>query len=149
MADLAHRFWETKSLHEMSHDEWEALCDGCGRCCLIKYEHVPTRKLAVTSVACSLLDLETCRCTDYAHRHDLIEECVELDSDNISELYWLPETCGYRLVAEQKPLFDWHPLISGDRNTVREAGISIHGKAISERDVHPDDIEAQFVRWVD
>ena len=149
MADLEHRFWESKTLHEMNHDEWEALCDGCGRCCLIKYEHVQQKKLAVTSVACSLLDLETCRCTDYARRHDLIDECVELASDNIEELYWLPETCAYRLIAEQKPLFDWHHLISGNRNSVREAGISIHGKAVSERDVHPDDIEAQFVRWVD
>ena len=142
-------YWETKKLHEMNHMEWEALCDGCAQCCLIKFEHPRTKQLAVTPVACSLLDIESCQCTDYPNRNDLIEDCIEMDAENIGDLNWLPETCAYRLVAAGKPLFDWHPLISGTESSVHEAGISVHTRAISEKDVHPDDIEAQFVRWVD
>ena len=141
-------FWEIKSLAEMNHQEWESLCDGCAQCCLIKFENLEKSKLAVTPVACSLLDLESCSCTRYEERHDLIEDCIELEAGNIKDLYWLPETCAYRLIAEGKPLFDWHPLISGEPSSVRKAGVSIYGKAMSEKDIHMDDLEAHFLKWV-
>ena len=141
-------FWKVKTLKEMNQSEWESLCDGCAQCCLLKYEDAKARKLAVVPVACELLDLDTCRCTKYPDRHRLVEDCIELDASNIDSLYWLPETCAYRLIAEGKPLFDWHPLVSGDPDSVKEAGMSIHGSAISERDIHPEDIEVQVIRWL-
>jgi len=149
LSKLEERFWETKSLQEMNDEEWEALCDGCAQCCLIKFEHPVSKELAVTPVACELLDLETCTCTNYPNRHTLIEDCIELEADGILDLHWLPKTCGYRLIAEGKPLLHWHPLVSGDPGSVHKAGASIKDKAISERDVHPDDLERQFVRWVE
>ena len=147
--DSQEKFWETKTLGQMSQEEWESLCDGCAKCCQIKYQHPRTNELAVTQVVCELLDLDTCKCTNYENRHKLIDECIELTPRGIPDLYWLPSTCAYRLVTEKKPLFDWHPLVSGDENSVHDAGISVRGSVISEKDVHPDDIESQYVKWVD
>ena len=130
-------YWETKSLSEMSRTEWEALCDGCGKCCLLKVEDEDTGDVAATNIACRLLDTETARCSNYRHRRAFVPDCIRLDSDNLEAFYWLPQTCAYRLVAEGKPLADWHPLISGSPDTVHQAGISVAGWVVSEDDAGP------------
>lgn len=127
-------FWEEKSLEEMNVDEWESLCDGCGRCCLLKLQDSHTGEVSYTSVACRLMDLEKCSCTKYAERNRLVPDCVKLRPDNIAELKWMPSTCAYRLLYEGRPLESWHPLVSGDPESVHKAGISIRHRAISERE---------------
>ncbi|HPA15018.1 MAG TPA: YcgN family cysteine cluster protein [Desulfobacterales bacterium] len=134
-------FWKTKALHEMTVDEWESLCDGCGRCCLQKLENKKTGKVYYTSVACYLLNNETCRCKSYKERTRLVTECLILKPETAIRFRWLPVTCAYRLLAEGKELAWWHPLLSGDPDTVHQAGISVRGKVISEEYVHPDDLE--------
>lgn len=130
----ARPFWEIKSLSDMTVDEWEALCDGCGKCCLHKLEDLNTHKVHYTHVACRLLDTKTIHCTNYVRRKHLVPDCLQLSPDNITLYKWLPKTCAYRLLAEGKPLYNWHPLISGRSETVHEAGISVKGKCISERE---------------
>lgn len=131
----------------MTQQEWESLCDGCGRCCLVKLEDEDTGDIYTTDVSCRLLDCTTCRCTDYASRHQLVEDCNKLDPANVEELGWLPETCAYRLVQEGKPLADWHPLVSGRPETVHEAGISVRGKVTSETEVDVDDLPDRITNW--
>ena len=138
-------FWKTKRLEDMSKDEWESLCDGCGRCCLHKLRYEDTNALAHTNVACRLLDLNSCQCTDYARRQRKVPDCVSLTPAAVREIDWLPPTCGYRLVADGKPLAWWHPLVSGDRDTVHQAGISVRGRAVSERRAGP--LEHHIVDW--
>lgn len=138
-------FWETKSLSEMSRDEWESLCDGCGRCCLNKLIDDDTEEIHHTDVACRLLDLDSCRCGDYANRKKQVPDCQVLVAKDIPEFRWLPSTCAYRLLSEGKPLFDWHPLISGDPETVHEHRISVRGRAISEDEIL--DLETRIVEW--
>ena len=143
------RFWERKTLSELTEAEWESVCDGCARCCAIKLEDEDTGEIATTSVVCRLLDLATCRCTRYAARHRLVPDCVRLDAESATRLKWLPETCGYRRLGEGRGLAWWHPLVSGDPATVVEAGVSVRGNAVSEREVHPLDIADHVaVRWV-
>lgn len=125
-------FWRTKPLGEMSLAEWESLCDGCGRCCLVKLEDEDTGAIYKTDVACALFEDTTCRCRDYGNRHDKIADCVRLAPDTILDMGWLPDTCGYRLVAEGRDLHWWHPLVSGDPDTVHKAGISVRGQTVSE-----------------
>jgi len=139
-------FWEEKSLSEMSREEWESLCDGCARCCLIKLEDEDTHELFYTGVACRYLDRHSCRCTEYENRTTLVPDCLQVTRDNVDELYWMPQSCAYRLLAEGKKLPDWHPLISGDPNSVHEAGISVRGFAISEDEIASvDDLEAYII----
>jgi len=126
-------FWE-KPLQALDRGEWEALCDGCGRCCLHKLEDEETGELYPTNVACRLLDRRNGRCTDYGNRKKLVADCVHLDRSKLGKLDWLPETCAYRLRAAGKPLPDWHHLISGSRETVHEAGQSTRGWTVSEVD---------------
>jgi uncharacterized cysteine cluster protein YcgN (CxxCxxCC family) len=140
-------FWKTKSMAEMSPSEWESLCDGCGKCCLNKLEYDDTGEIDWTNVACRLLDHQTCRCKSYAMRKVFVPECVSLTPDNLADIDWLPPTCGYRLVAEGRDLYWWHPLISGDPETVHIAGISGRGRIISEDDA--GDLEDHVVEWVD
>ena len=130
----ARPFWETKSLEDMSEQEWESLCDGCGKCCLHKLEDEDTGAVHYTHVACRLLDMKTTRCTNYPARKRLVPDCLRLKPENIARFKWLPATCAYRLLAEKKPLYDWHPLVSGRREDIHKAGISVRGKCISERD---------------
>ncbi|WP_420717539.1 YcgN family cysteine cluster protein [Emcibacter sp.] len=138
-------FWQTKTLAEMDRDEWESLCDGCGLCCLHKLEDEDSGEIAYTNVACRLLDHESCRCMNYSIREILIPDCVVLSPDQVAEFNWLPPTCAYRLVSEGRELFPWHPLVSGDRNSVHTAGISVRGKAVHERDAL--DLEDHIIDW--
>ncbi len=126
-------FWQRKRLDEMTRDEWESLCDGCARCCLEKLEDADTGAVSYTNVACRLLDLDRCRCKDYARRQRYVPDCVPLSPGNIAELEWMPSTCAYRLLTEGRDLPWWHPLVSGETETVVQAGISIRGRAIPEK----------------
>ncbi|WP_299724015.1 YcgN family cysteine cluster protein [uncultured Tateyamaria sp.] len=143
---FASRFWETKRLDQMSEAEWEALCDGCGKCCLNKLEDEDSGDVALTRVACRLLDDATCRCAQYDIRHQFVPDCIVLKPSNIeSHLYWMPQTCAYRLLHEGKGLADWHPLISGTPETVHAAGVSMRGRTYSEFDVADDDWEDHII----
>ncbi len=138
-------YWRTRTLEDMTREEWEALCDGCARCCLLKLEDVDTGAIAYTDIACRLLDLGSCRCTRYRQRTRLVRECVDLTPGQVRSLDWLPSTCAYRLVAEGRDLAWWHPLVSGDPETVHSAGISVRGRVVSER--RGDDPEERIVTW--
>ncbi|WP_294926257.1 YcgN family cysteine cluster protein [uncultured Paracoccus sp.] len=139
------RFWELP-LRDLDREEWEALCDGCGKCCLNKIEFEGTGELAFTRVACKLLDGQSCQCSNYADRHRYVPECIVLTRRKLREVaWWLPATCAYRLRAEGKPLFDWHYLISGDRESVHRAGQSVRGWTISELEVREEDWEDHMI----
>lgn len=125
-------FWETKTLSEMSSTEWESLCDGCGLCCLIRFEDEDSGAIIPTRVHCKLFDSETCACSDYANRQKHVPDCLRLTPEMIGTLSWLPLSCGYRRVHEGRGLADWHPLVSGDPETVHTAGVSIRDQTISE-----------------
>jgi len=138
------QFWRRKTLAQMSAPEWESLCDGCGRCCMVKLEDEDTGELHQTRLACQLLDCGTCRCRNYGNRHATVPDCVVLNAQNITALKWMPPTCAYRLVDEGKDLFWWHPLVSGDANTVHEAGVSVRGFARSETGIE----EGNYWRFI-
>ncbi|MGE0083806.1 MAG: YcgN family cysteine cluster protein [Desulfococcaceae bacterium] len=140
------RFWEKKSLKEMTKEEWELLCDGCAACCLHKVEYEETGEVFYTAVACRMLDIAHCRCTAYADRFSLMPDCLHLTPETVSQYRWLPETCAYRLLSEGKDLPDWHPLMSGDPESVHTCGISLRDRAISEQYVNTDDLEAYILR---
>ena len=142
-------FWQEKSLQEMTKQEWESLCDGCALCCLHKLEDEDTGEVHYTSVVCRYLDQDACTCGDYANRNRNVPNCVHLTVENIDEFHWLPSTCAYRLLAEKKPLPSWHPLVSGEKDSVAKADINITGKVISEENVHPDAYEEYIIRWVE
>ena len=142
-------FWEEKTLDELSGSEWESLCDGCARCCMIKMEDSDTGEVHHTALVCELLDLQTCRCTNYPRRHELVKDCIELSADLAASLRWLPRSCAYRRVAEGRGLAHWHPLVSGNRRSVHDAGVSVQGKVIPANLVHEDEHEAHIVQWVE
>ncbi len=138
-------FWRTKTLKDMTRAEWESLCDGCGRCCLHKLRDDDTGELAWTNVACRLLDTQSCRCSDYANRRARVPDCVKLTPKQLGTIDWLPPSCAYRLVAEGQDLPWWHPLVSGDAETVVTAGVSVRGKTIGEREA--GSLEDHIVPW--
>lgn len=147
---MRERFWEQFPLEALESDEWEALCDGCGRCCLLKLEDEDTEKLHFTAVACGFLNLETSRCRVYADRLRRQPGCVSVTPSLVREsAQWLPPTCAYRLVAEGKPLYAWHPLLTGDAESTRFAGVSVVGKVISEVNVPEEALQDHLIRWVD
>jgi hypothetical protein len=142
------KFWRTVPLEEMSTAQWESLCDGCGRCCLVKLEDEDTGKIHATDVACRLFDAGTCRCRNYENRTTAVPDCVGLTPQAVRELKWLPPTCGYRLVAEGKDLPWWHPLVSGTPETVVEAGVSVKGRVhAGEDDVGLAELVGRVRRW--
>lgn len=145
MSDLP--FWKTKTLREMTDAEWESLCDGCGRCCLLKLQDEDTDRVYYTDVACRLLDCDSCRCGDYENRKAHVPDCVRLTPDAVEDLGWLPLTCGYRLVRDGKDLAWWHPLVSGSPDTVHAAGVSVRGRVVSEEAVPLEEIEGRIVSW--
>jgi uncharacterized cysteine cluster protein YcgN (CxxCxxCC family) len=138
-------FWRTKRLHDMSRAEWESLCDGCGKCCLHKLQYEDCGEVHYTRVACKLLDLNSCRCTNYQDRQKHVPDCVKLKPTEILQLHWMPSTCAYRLLANGKDLPSWHPLVSGDRDSVHKAGQSVRGRAIPER--RAGRLEHHIVTW--
>lgn len=140
MTAPADRYWETTALEDMNQQQWEALCDGCGKCCMSKLVDEDTDDIYFTTVACRLFDAETCRCDDYANRQKKVSDCVQLTPANVHEIAWLPQTCAYRLVAEGRPLFDWHPLLTGDPNSVHKASVSMRSRVTAhEQDLTRDE----------
>ncbi|HEY1414429.1 MAG TPA: YcgN family cysteine cluster protein [Caulobacteraceae bacterium] len=128
----AEPFWRTKTLAQMSVSEWESLCDGCGLCCLIRYEDEDTGVITPTRVACRLFDGHACRCRDYENRREFVPDCIKLTPGNVKALPWMPKSCAYRRLAEGRGLASWHPLVSGDPESVHKAGVSIRNETISE-----------------
>ncbi|CAN5186026.1 YcgN family cysteine cluster protein [soil metagenome] len=126
-------FWEVKRLREMTPQEWESLCDGCGRCCLVRFEDEDTGQVIPTRVSCRLLDGDTARCSDYPNRKRFVPECIQLTPRKVSALKWMPKSCAYRRIFEGRGLADWHPLISGDPDSVKRAGVSVAGQVVNEK----------------
>jgi uncharacterized cysteine cluster protein YcgN (CxxCxxCC family) len=138
-------FWKNKTLAEMSLEEWEALCDGCAICCLYKVEDEEGVEVHLTNIACRFLDLETCTCQLYDQRKNAMPTCIKLTPSKVENLKWLPETCAYRLILKGKPLPDWHPLVSGDPNSIHRAGISVMGKVIRESSANMNNLEEYVI----
>jgi uncharacterized cysteine cluster protein YcgN (CxxCxxCC family) len=138
-------FWTQVALQDMTPQQWESLCDGCGKCCLHKLEDEETDELCFTSVACRHLNLETCRCSVYDERLKHVPDCVTLRPDNLDELVYLPSTCAYRLIYEGQELPAWHPLLSGDQNSVHAAHVSVRGKVISEEQINEEDLDLYII----
>ncbi len=150
MADTAQPYWYSKRLDEMTDEEWESLCDGCGRCCLNKIINDDTDEMFETLIACKLLDTHTCRCKDYKNRLASVPDCVRLTLKDLPDLFWLPDTCAYRLLHQGCELPEWHPLISGTQQTVYDSGYSVQDKVFSENDVpDPDDWHEYVIRLID
>lgn len=133
-------FWKTKALSELTREEWESLCDGCARCCIVKFQDEDSGRIYHTNVVCEYLDIYHCRCMGYEERSVLVPTCVTLTPKLAAELEWMPESCAYRLLAEGKPLPLWHPLVCGDPNAVHKAGVSVRGKVVSGKDVEDEDL---------
>lgn len=142
-------FWERKSLAQMSPDEWESLCDGCGKCCLHKLEDEDSGEVYYTDIACRYLAASDCRCQAYQARQQKVPDCLVLTPERLNEFHWLPDTCAYRLLAQNNPLPNWHPLITGDPRTVHSAGISAAGRIYSEARVPEQDWQEHVICWAD
>lgn len=138
-------FWETKGLEQMSPEEWDALCDGCGQCCMVKIEDEDTGGVFLTRLTCSLLDNGSCRCKDYENRFARMPDCLSVDLKAVRKLKWLPETCAYRRIDEGRGLAWWHPLVSGDPETVHQAGVSVRGWTRSEEGIPEEEIARYII----
>lgn len=142
-------FWKTKSLNELSEKEWESLCDGCGKCCLFRLVDEETDQLFTTDIICKLFDEESCRCSSYLNRTELVPTCLKLDAELVKELDWMPYTCAYRLLAEGLDLPWWHPLVCGDPNMIHTVGVSVRGKVEFENETNMEELEEHVVDWFD
>lgn len=139
-------FWQRKQLHEMTHEEWESLCDGCALCCLHKIEDEDTEEVFYTTVVCHLLDEDTCQCTRYEERTKLVPSCVQLRPEDVSEFHWLPPSCAYRLIHEGEPLPEHHPLVSGHKGSLIESGMSVlNVYEIKDDEIDHDEELVEFV----
>lgn len=148
-SDLRPRYWEQIPLESMTDAEWEALCDGCGRCCLQKLEDEETGDVYNTDVACELLDTDTCRCTNYPKRQTIVPDCLNIRPLDDDKLRWLPNSCAYKRLSKGRALAAWHPLLSGDPGSVHVAGIGMAGRCVSERDVPVSEFPLRLVEWRD
>ena len=142
-------YWNTTPLEQLSAEEWESLCDGCGKCCLHKLQDDETDEVFYTRVACRLLDIKSGGCSDYVHRFSRVPDCMDVRKMTVAEMKWLPSSCAYRLRADSKPLPEWHPLISGHVSTVYTDPNRIRGRVVSETDVSDDNLEDYIIRWID
>ena len=142
-------FWREKTLAEMTDAQWESLCVGCARCCMIKLQDEDTDEVHYTALVCDLLDINGCRCTRYPQRHELVADCVVLTPDRAAQFHWLPTTCAYRVLAEGGELAWWHPLVSGDPESVHLAGISVRDKVVPQGTVHEDEHQEMVITWVE
>jgi len=142
-------FWLRKSLEQLSESEWESLCDGCGRCCLVKLEEEESGEVYQTDVACQLFDAQTCQCSNYSGRHKIVDDCLQLTPEFVPTLQWLPDSCAYRRLSEGRALPSWHYLVSGDREAVHRAGASVRGRVSNELDVQGEDLEERIVIWAE
>ncbi|MBX2847861.1 MAG: YcgN family cysteine cluster protein [Acidiferrobacterales bacterium] len=141
-------FWRTKQLYEMTHSEWESVCDGCAKCCLTKLQDEETQQVVFTDVACQFLDADTCRCRDYKNRNDLVPDCVSLTPENITKYsQYLPSSCSYRLLLENKSLPDWHHLVSGKQSAIHQAGLSVKGRVRYKHKIDEQELENYVVDW--
>lgn len=147
-SELRPQFWKTYPLDQLNQAEWEALCDGCGLCCLVKLEDDETQEVAYTKVACKLLDCKTARCSDYPNRLVHVTDCIQLTPEKLQSIHWLPPSCAYRRLNEGKNLPSWHYLNTGTRDSIIKARKSAAGRCVSEIEVHEDDLEDYIVRWV-
>lgn len=145
---MREHFWELP-LEQLDRQEWEALCDGCGRCCLVKLEDEDSGDIAYTDLACRYLDSDACRCTVYEDRQRHVPDCLKVTPDLAHRFHWLPSTCAYRLRAQGEPLKSWHPLLSGRIESVHEAGIGVAGWVVSEAGVDENDLEEHIIHWID
>ena len=146
---MADAWWNSLPLEQLDRTQWEALCDGCAKCCLHKLEDEDSGEIFFTKVRCRYLDEDSCTCSDYANRSVLVPACIHLEAGSAAALDWLPATCAYRLRARGEALPEWHYLVSGSRETVHEAGISIRGRAISDEFVHPEGYDEHIIHWVE
>jgi uncharacterized cysteine cluster protein YcgN (CxxCxxCC family) len=140
-------FWRRKTLAQMTAQEWESLCDGCGLCCLVRFEEEDTGEVIPTRVHCKLFDAQACTCVDYANRREHVPDCVKLTPGNISQLPWMPKSCAYRRLHEGRDLPDWHPLVTGDPESVHRAGVSVRGQTISETALADPEDALDFAAW--
>ena len=141
------KFWKATPLDQMDEGQWESLCDGCGKCCVLKLEDADTGVVHYTDVSCKLLDCQTARCTKYAERKKHVSDCVLLTPDNLSMLSWMPKSCAYRLIYENKDLPDWHPLVTGNLESTRLAGHSVAARVVTETSVDEDDLPNHIINW--
>lgn len=141
-------FWQMKTLQQMSEAEWESICDGCGKCCLVKLQDEESGEVAFTDLACQLLDTQSCRCMHYQRRLELVPECVKLTKENLAQIDFMPPSCAYRLLHEGKDLPDWHPLVSGDAESTIKAGRSVRGRVTPET-LATGDVQDHIVDWPD
>lgn len=140
-------FWKTKTLAELTRPEWESLCDGCGKCCLFKMKGEKEKQVLLTKVCCFMLDPQTARCKVYWNRKNLVSSCMDLDAERVSQYFWLPRSCAYRLVFEGKDLPYWHHLVCGDRELIHRLGYSVKDKVISSEFVHQTQLSEYLVDW--
>ena len=144
---ITQNYWKTKNMAEFSREEWETLCDGCGKCCCIRLEDEDTGDIYITDVACKLFDSGACSCSDYPNRSKNVLDCVTLTPDNVDKLNWMPQTCAYRLVANGKDLPDYHHLVSGSRQTIHDVGMSVQNAVYSENDIDEEEVPSRIVIW--